>query len=209
VFCSALVVSPANADSYQYSFLANPDADSGNVVDPALDVLYTLRFDGNRIPRFDLATLNTTAHWTSGAISLSMEFNGAKVFLNDALEPSAQYLSIKADDTGGGSSYPGGVVEIYPIKSEFLDIDFHPWSSFVLGNGLPFSPFVYGQLDVYDAQQQFGDAYDLWVNGDTSKLAQYTVASVPEPSAAAMFAVGGLLCVAAARRKARTNARLS
>lgn len=149
---------PAFSKTYEFQFLANPDADSGSAPNGLLDVAYLVRFDSEKFQSYDLQTLSVSSHWIARDITLSMLFNGLSIQLNDALDPATPFVSIMKNPISvGGSLYEGGLVELYAQKSEFLDIDFHPWSSFILNNNLPFDPFVYGQLDVYDDQTPFSD----------------------------------------------------
>jgi MYXO-CTERM domain-containing protein len=180
----------AHATSYEYHFAANPSADSEYPIDPNLDVQYTFGFNDS-LPSYDLSTLNTASYWTSGAIWLKATFQGQTVNLADALDPTATGLQLPAEplDDGSPDAYPSGFIEAYGSPDEFLDVDLHPWSSFVAKNKLPFDPFVYSQLDIYNDQQDFKDAYAVWAQGDLSSLASH-VSSVPEGSSAGYMLLG-------------------
>ncbi len=179
----------AQATQYQYQFLANPDADGTSAVNPALDVHYTFGFDSSALPGYSLQTLTNTSYWASGAIWLKMSYQGKTVNLLDAIDTSQPTVSF---------SHGQGVIEFFG-ESEFLDIDFHGGSPLVDGNQLPYTPFVYGQLDIYNQQPAFQDAYALWTRGDTSRLANY--AAVPEPSTTMLLFIGmGLIGAMRQRR---------
>lgn len=203
VFSPLIWCNQAFSATYEFSFLANPAADGGSPPDQSIDVTYVVRFDSTKFSTYNLANLNSTSHWISRDITLEMRFNGQSAYLNDALDPAAATLTVQKDPSWGPGSplYEGGFIEIYPTKSEFLDIDFHPWSSFVLNNHLPFTPFVYGQLDVYDDQVSFSDFHELWTVGSNASLEQYRVPSVPEPTELSMLMVGLLVCSFVIRSK--------
>lgn len=188
-FFAVLWPAQAPAAIYEFVFAANPDADDVGTPDSNLDVTYVVRFDSSRFASYDLAGLNSTSHWVNRDISLEMRFNSQSAFLNDAFNPATPDLTIEE-----------GVVEIFDTMSEFLDIDFHPDSPFILNNQLPFNPFVEGQLDVYDNQQSFVDFFAVWVNGDASALERYRV---PEPSQLGLVGIG--LAAAAITRKRRNS----
>jgi len=171
-----LAASPAFAQSvvqsgfYQYTFTANPDSDNPpRVPNHALDVVYIVAFNASQVPSFSLSTINSTSLWTSHALTTRLKYQNIDVLLNDAFSPSAPTITIPNG---------GGVVEFFQPMSEFFCIDFNPGAAFVVNNNLPGDPFVFGQLDVYDNQQSFQDFYNLWANGDTSRLSLY---AVPEP----------------------------
>ena len=185
------VASTAYASSYEYHFLMNPDADSSEVASPALDVSITFGFNDN-LPAFSMAVLSDSQHWRNGNIWMLASFQGQTVNLAAGLDPDRSDLEFAEG---------GGWIETWPMLREFLDIDLHPWSPFVAANNLPFDPFVYGQLDAYDDQQDFQDLYGLWAHGDVSSLAAHAVA-VPEPTSLTLTGLG-LLALAGLRRRRR------
>jgi hypothetical protein len=184
----------APSGMYEFSFLANQNADNSNDPGPpnhALDILYITRINASLIPAFNLSNLNKTSFWTSHAITTRMTFQAIDVTLNDAFNPATTNLSIQG----------GGLIEFFPQMSEFFCVDFNGNTPFVVNNNLPGDPFVFGQLDVYDNQPAFQDFYQLWVNGDTSRLNGH---AVPEPSAALLFTPAVLLFTARRRRMLRS-----
>lgn len=190
----------ASAEKYAYTFLANPDADDSTFANPANDIQLTFGFDSGRLPSLDLATLNNAEHWLSGAIWLKATHGGVTVDLGKSLSTEGPWGLEFASTYGYGR---GGFIEANWDIDEFLDIDLHGQALVVEQNNLPYDPFVYGQIDVYNNQASFQDAYKLWAEGDTSSLPQY-LAAVPEPSTWLMFALG---LVGAAGLAHRSNRR--
>jgi hypothetical protein len=173
---AAVAQSVAGTGTYQYTFTANPDSDRPGITpNHALDVVYVVAFNAAQVPSFSLSTINSTSLWTSHALTTHLKYQNIDVLLNDAFDPTKPTITIPNN---------GGVVEFFQPMSEFFCIDFNPGAAFVDNNNLPYDPFVYGQLDVYDNQQSFQDFYKLWVNGDTSRLSLY---AVPEPGTAAIL----------------------
>lgn len=188
---AALLLAAANADAatYSFAFYASDNAEDAVFVAPSdSDVRYTIRLDGELLSQYDLNTLNATSTWTSGGVRMQMEYQGKVVSFSDAIDPSTPFLSI--DD---------GFVEIYDYIGDFMDFDFHPGASFVDSNDLPYTPFVYGQLDVYDNQKSFQDFYSLWAKGDTSVLPSYI--ETPVPGAAVLFSSAAVSLLMARRRR--------
>jgi hypothetical protein len=62
---------------------------------------------------------------------------------------------------------------------------------------------VYGFLFAYQDSQSYKDFRALWTEGQTSVLAKYEVAAVPESSTALMTLTGLGLLGAAVRRRTR------
>ena len=178
------------AASYEYHFLMNPDADSSGPASPALDVSITFGFNDS-LPAFSMAVLSESQHWRNGNIWMLASFQGQTVNLAAGLDPDQSDLEFAE-----GS----GWIETWPMLSEFLDVDLHPWSPFVAANKLPWDPFVYGQLDAYDDQQDFQDLYALWAHGDVSSLAAHAVA-VPEPTSLTLTGLGLLALAGLSRRR--------
>jgi len=177
-----VISSNSFANIYEFSFYANPNSSDNyveNQNDP-YDINYKIRFDLSKFEAANLFELNLTKHWVMNDITLQMNYQDKSVYLNDAIDPNAMFLSIKPEQDF--YNLPGGFVEIYSMKSDFFDIDLHPWSSFVISNQLPLDPFVYGRLDIYDNQQSFSDLYSFWVEGDKEALSKYSVSSVDEPN---------------------------
>ena len=191
----AIATPSAIAAEYRYQFSANPGADSGRMVDPALDVAYDIVIDAGAFASFDLVALMSTSHWVDRDITVTIHGGGASALLNDAFDPASTTLRMISSpiSPGSGNSFSGGVLELMPQISEFFDLDLHPWSTFVEDNALPFDPFGYGQLDAYDSQQSYRDFHALWVAGNTSMLPDSLVSSVPEPEQYLLYGVAGLL----------------
>jgi hypothetical protein len=183
----------AQATSYEYHFTANPGADGDTPADPALDVQYTFGFNGDALPGYSLSVLNNAANWQSGAIWLKASYQGQTVNFADGLVGTDEYGQLSFGERSG-------VIEAYGSLDEFLDVDLHPGAPFVVSNNLPEDPFVFGQLDVYNAQPEFQQAFDVWAQGDLSSLATHAV--VPEPATVSTM-LSGLVAIGALMRHRR------
>lgn len=186
----------AHATSYEYSFLANPDADSEYTPNTAQDVQYTFGFNDAALPGYSLNVLRNPANWLSGAIWLKATYQGKTVNFADGLNATPGTFDLSFTESSG-------VIEVYGDLGEFLDVDLHPFSPFVVANQLPFTPFVGGQLDVYDSQKQFQDAFAVWNHNNLSSLPAH---AVPEPSTWACL-VAGLLVASSALRHRQKRAK--
>lgn len=193
-------VLPAFAERYEYRFLANPEADQAVAANPAQDIALTFGFDTAQLPTLDLAVLNRSEHWLSGAIWLTATFQGQTVDLGATLVAQTR-LGLTFKGTGGDLS--GGFIEAYSNIDDFLDIDLHPGAFVVERNGLPYDPFVYGQIDAYNAQADFQDAHRVWALGDHSSLPSHLAPAVPEPATGALWALGltALACLGRSRQR--------
>lgn len=194
------VVLQAFAERYEYHFLANPAADQAAAANPAEDIALTFGFDTDRLPALDLAVLNRSEHWLSGAIWLTATFQGQTVDLGSTLV-ARPGLGLEFQGTGG--DLPGGFMEAYSNIDDFLDIDLHPGAFVVERNGLPYAPFVYGQIDAYNAQADFQDAHRVWALGDHGSLPSHLAPAVPEPATHALWALGltALACLVRSRQR--------
>lgn len=178
----------SRAETYQFQFLANPDALDATQ-DKALDVLHSITLDTSKIAAFNFATLTKTASWLNGGIDMTMTHNGKTVRLNDGLDPTSTFPTVR-----GSMGYSEGFISLSPGSPWFFAMEFAPGNPFIDRNALPYDPFVYGFLFAYQKQQAYIDFGKLWATGDTSILSKYSVSSVPEPSTALTLALGlGLL----------------
>lgn len=182
------------AETYQFQFLANPDA-LDTTQDKALDVLHTITLDTSKIAAFNFATLNKTASWLNGGIDMTMTHNGKTVRLNDALDPTSTFPTVR-----GSMSHSEGFLSLSPGSSWFFAMEFAPGNPFIDRNALPYDPFVYGFLFAYQKQQSYIDFGQLWATGDTKILSKYSLPAVPEPATALTMALGLGLLVRLARK---------
>jgi len=200
---SALMVAvapfAAHSAIYQFNFTANEGADGTGAANVANDIHYTFTANTALTNNISLNKLNQSEYWANGSYTLEMSHNGKTIRLNDAITSTTGPLRLGAVDGG----IEDGFIEIYPFMDEFFDIDFHPGAAIIDSNGLSYNAFVYGQIDVYNHQQQFQDLYSIAVNGDTSKLQQYMTSSIPEPSAWYMSLAGAAVLLAMHSRKSR------
>lgn len=196
-----IAVAPFAAHSaiYQFNFTANPGADGTVAANVANDINYTFTANTALTNNISLNNLNQSEYWANGGYTLEMSHNGKTIRLNDAITSTTGPLQMGVGAYGIGD----GFIEIYSPMSEFFDIDFHPGAAIIDSNGLSYNAFVYGQIDVYNHQQQFQDLYSIAVNGDTSKLQQYMTSSIPEPSAWYMGLAGAAVLLAMRSRKSR------
>lgn len=185
----------SQAETYQFQFLANPDALDATQ-NKSLDVLHTITLDSSKIAAFNVTTLSKTASWLGGGIDMTMSHNGKTVRLNDGLDPTSAFPSVK-----GSYGYSEGLLSLSPGTSWFFAMEFAPGNPFIDGNALPYDPFVYGFLFAYQNQQSYIDFGKLWATGDTSILSKYSVSAVPEPSTALTAALGVGLLIRLTRKK--------
>lgn len=183
----------ASATLYQFSFLANPDA-LQSTQDKSLDVLHTITIDSSKIASFTPQALSSTAAWLSGGITDTLTHAGKTVTLNEAFDPSAKTLTVP----GLGHQ---GFISLGGQSSWFFSLEFAPGNTFIDSNHLPYDPFVYGFLFVYQDQKAYQDFGALWTNGALSVLPQYQVTSVPEPSSLLLSSLGLLGLAFSMRRR--------
>ncbi|WP_374475762.1 PEP-CTERM sorting domain-containing protein [Zoogloea sp.] len=177
------LISPvlAHSENYAFNFNANPRADGSGALSINNDIAFKLLVSTALIPSISISTLNRSEYWKNGGFILEMSHNGKTVRLNDAIISPAGPLKLGND----------GFFEIYSNIDDFFDIDFHPGASFVDNNGLSYDAFVYGQIDVYNNQEQFQDFFAIATTGDTSDLKNY-VLQVPEPPTVGMWLLGAM-----------------
>ncbi len=188
------VSTSALADTYQFKFLANPDALEA-APDKTLDVLHTVTIDTSKITAFNPYVLNATSSWLNGGIKMTMTHEDKTVSLNEGLDPTSEWVSIPR------AHHEEGFLSLWPGSIWFFALEFAPDSPFIDGHNLPYDPFVYGFLFAYQDNKAYQDFSSLWLNGDTSVLSSYRVSAVPEPSAVGLALVGALGGLTAARRK--------
>ena len=169
----------AHAENYVFNFKANPGSDGGGTLSASNDIDFKLLVDTDLTPSLSIQSMNRSEYWANGAFILEMTHQGKTVRLNDAITSAAGPIKL--------GSY--GFIEIYSNIDDFLDIDFHPGSSFVASNALSYDAFVYGQIDAYNNQKQFQDLFAIAATGDTSILANY-ISPVPEPATFGMWLIG-------------------
>lgn len=189
--------SASHASIYEFRFKANPDALDA-APDQTLDVLHTVTIDDSKVPSFSYKTLNDTSTWLSGGITDAMTYGDKTVTLNSGFDPLLPHPVIH------GASYDEGFLSLTPYvyNSGFFALEFAPDSPFVVGNNLPYDPFVYGFLFAYQDDQAFKDFRALWA-GDTSVLSSYLVSSVPEPGSPITMLLGlGAIGLLARRKRA-------
>lgn len=175
-----------NAETYEFQFKANPDALDA-MQDKGLDVTHTITLDSGKIHQFNSETLARTDTWLSGGIRMTMTHQGKTALLNDGLNPGSVYVSIP------GANRSEGFIDLSSPSIWFFALEFAPGNSFIDSRALPYDPFVYGFLFVYQNDKAFQDFRDLWIGGDTSVLPQYQISPVPEPGSGSMAAMGLLV----------------
>lgn len=190
----ALMSATAFAEIYQFQFSANPDALDATQ-DKALDVMHTVTIDSSKISQFNSSTLRATEFWLNGGIQMTMSHQGKTVRLNDGLDVTSTTVSIL------GFSYREGFLDLSFTGPWFFALEFAPQSPFIDSNNLPYDTFVSGFLFSYQDNAAYKDFRSLWVQGNISVLPSYQISAVPEPSRAALAAVGLFVSFAAARRK--------
>lgn len=171
--CSLPVI--AVSAVYQFRFYANPTA-LDSVPDPSLDVLHTVTINGNKIPAYNSSVLSSTQQWLNGNIQMTMKYGDKEVSFVDALDPSKEEVTVLSRP-----DYPGreGFLSLSGGGIWFFALEFAPGNPFIDANHLPYDPFVYGFLFVYQNQQSYIDFSNLWNYGDTSRLSNYVVNSAP------------------------------
>lgn len=172
----------ASATLYQFNFLANPDAHTA-APDKSLDVLHTVTIDSSKISAFTPETLDSTAAWLGGGITMTMTHAGKTVTLNEAFDPATPTLTIPGLGTQG-------FIGLHAPSTWFFALEFAPGNTFIDSHQLPYDPFVYGFLFVYQDQKAYQDFGTLWMQGSVNNLSQYQVASVPEPSSLLLAGLG-------------------
>lgn len=194
-----LLSAAATADTYQFKFLANPDA-IDPTQDKTLDVLHTITIDSSKISSFSSQTLGATSAWMSGGIKMTMTHGGKTVSLNDGLDPTSSRVSIP-----GAYGYDEGFISLGSSGIWFFAMEFAPGNAFIDSHNLPYDPFVYGFLFAYQDNKAYQDFRSLWLNGDTSVLSSYRVSQVPEPGTMGLALVGALGALTACRKKRATS----
>ena len=182
----------AHSENYAFKFKANPGADGGGTLSIDNDIDLNFLVDTALAPSISISALNRSEYWKNGGFILEMSHKGKTVRLNDAITSSTGPLRLENQ----------GLFEIYSNIDDFFDVDFHPNTSFVDRNALPYDAFVYGQIDVYNNQKQFQDLFAIATTGNTSNLKNY-VSQVPEPATTGMWLLGAMAIL---YRRKRTNA---